>query len=39
MKAKYFLLGAMGLMSLPMVAQETYQDTKLMENELNGTAR
>lgn len=39
MKTKYFLLGAMGLMSLPMAAQETYQDTKLMENELNGTAR
>lgn len=29
----------MSLMALPMAAQETYQDTKLVENELNGTAR
>lgn len=29
----------MGLLALPAAAQETYQDTKLMENELNGTAR
>lgn len=40
MKSKYFLLlAASGLMSVPASAQETYQDTKLMENELNGTAR
>lgn len=40
MKSKYFLLLlALGMVSLPMAAQETYQDTKLMENELNGTAR
>lgn len=26
-------------MALPIAAQETYQDTKLVENELNGTAR
>ena len=40
MKSKYFLLLlALGMVSMPMAAQETYQDTKLMENELNGTAR
>ena len=39
MNTKYFLLAAMGMMALPLAAQETYQDTKLMENELNGTAR
>lgn len=39
MKAKYLLLTAMGFMALPIAAQETYQDTKLIENELNGTAR
>ena len=40
MTSKYFLLLlALGMVSLPMAAQETYQDTKLMENELNGTAR
>jgi hypothetical protein len=40
MKSKYFLLLlALGMVSVPMAAQETYQDTKLMENELNGTAR
>ena len=40
MNSKYFLLLlALGMFSIPMAAQETYQDTKLMENELNGTAR
>lgn len=39
MKTKYYLMAAMGLITLPLTAQETYQDTKLMENELNGTAR
>lgn len=40
MKSKYFLLlAAAGLASMSTSAQETYQDTKLMENELNGTAR
>lgn len=29
----------MAVATLPAVAQETYQDTKLVENELNGTAR
>lgn len=37
--AKYFLLAAMGLMTVPMLAQETYQDTKFAENSLTGTAR
>lgn len=39
MKAKYILLWAIGFIALPVAAQETYQDTKLVENELNGTAR
>lgn len=39
MNRKYFLLAAMGMLALPMAAQETYQDTKLIGNELNGTAR
>ena len=37
--SKYFLLAALGLMAAPALAQETYQDTKLAENSLNGTAR
>ena len=37
--SKYFLLAALGLMAVPALAQETYQDTKLAENSLNGTAR
>ena len=36
---KYFLLAAMGIMAAPTLAQETYQDTKLAENGLTGTAR
>lgn len=36
---KYFLLAALGLMAAPALAQETYQDTKLAENSLTGTAR
>lgn len=40
MNSKYFLIiAAMGLTTMPLSAQETYQDTKLMENDLNGTAR
>lgn len=39
MKKKYIFLAAMGFVVLPMVAQETYQDTKLIGNDLNGTAR
>lgn len=37
--AKYFLMAAMGLMTVPMLAQETYQDTRFAENSLTGTAR
>ena len=37
--SKYFLLAALGLMAAPALAQETYRDTKLAENSLNGTAR
>lgn len=36
---KYFFLASLGLMSAPMLAQETYQDTKFAENSLTGTAR
>ena len=39
MKTKYCMMAAVALMSVPLAAQETYQDTKLVENELNGTAR
>lgn len=37
--SKYFMLAMLGLMAVPALAQETYQDTKLTENSLNGTAR
>ncbi len=36
---KYLMLAAMGLLTAPAVAQETYQDTKMAENDLTGTAR
>ena len=36
---KIYFVAAMAVATLPAVAQETYQDTKLVENELNGTAR
>ncbi len=39
MKTKYSLMAAMVLLSASGYAQETYQDTKVVENELNGTAR
>ncbi|MDD5861316.1 MAG: hemin receptor [Prevotella sp.] len=40
MKTKYALImSAAVLCAAPVAAQETYQDTKLIENELNGTAR
>ena len=39
MKTKYFMLAALALIAVPGVAQETYQDTKLIDNDLNGTAR
>lgn len=37
--SKYFLLAMLGLMSVPALAQETYQNTKMAENSLTGTAR
>ncbi|MFA6719448.1 MAG: hemin receptor [Prevotella sp.] len=39
MKMKYSLMAFAALLMAPLYAQETYQDTKLVENELNGTAR
>lgn len=39
MKTQYSLMTAMMLLSASGYAQETYQDTKVVENELNGTAR
>lgn len=39
MKTKYTLMAALALISVPALAQETYQDTKLVDNDLNGTAR
>ncbi len=36
---RYLLYAALGLMAAPAVAQETYQDTKMAENSLTGTAR
>ncbi len=40
MNSKYLLLlAATGMISMSASAQETYQDTKLIENELTGTAR
>ncbi|PTL34475.1 hemin receptor [Prevotella sp. oral taxon 376] len=39
MKTKYLLIAALVFPVMPMAAQETYQDTKLIGNELNGTAR
>lgn len=39
MKKKAFFLAAMSVFTLPMLAQETYENTKLIDNDLNGTAR
>nr|MBP7473109.1 hemin receptor [Prevotella sp.] len=33
------IIASLAVISLPMNAQETYQDTKFVDNELNGTAR
>ena len=38
MKTKYCLMAVMMFMSASLTAQETYQDTKLIDNDLNGTA-
>ena len=39
MKTKYLFLVGLAFIALPIVAQETYEDTKLVDNDLNGTAR
>ena len=39
MKTKYSLIVAVAMFSLPLAAQETYQDTKFVDNDLNGPAR
>lgn len=39
MKTKYFFSGVFLLLSMSAIAQETYEDTKLIDNDLNGTAR
>ncbi|MDD7605937.1 MAG: hemin receptor, partial [Prevotellaceae bacterium] len=40
MNTKYIVVAVLAsLMALPVAAQETYQDTKLIDNDLNGTAR
>lgn len=36
---KYKLMAVTVLLAAPLAAQETYQDTKLVDNDLNGTAR
>ena len=36
---KYLMIAALAFSVMPMAAQETYQDTKLIGNDLNGTAR
>lgn len=36
---KYLYLAAMAILAMPAAAQETYQDTKMVDNDLNGTAR
>ena len=38
-KVRYGVVVALSMMVAPLSAQETYQDTKLVDNELNGTAR
>lgn len=39
MKTKYIYLAALAFMTVPAAAQETYQDAKMAENGLTGTAR
>ncbi len=39
MKTKYGIVALLAMAVGPLSAQETYQDTKLADNELNGTAR
>ena len=39
MKKIYYSIAFMAFAALPMSAQETYENTKLIDNDLNGTAR
>lgn len=39
MKTRILYLAAMTLLAVPAAAQETYQSTKMVDNDLNGTAR
>lgn len=39
MKTKHLLIAAMAFTAMPVAAQETYQDAKMAENGLTGTAR
>lgn len=39
MKAKYLFAAALALLMLPASAQETYENARLVDNDLNGTAR
>ncbi len=39
MNTKYLFLAAFALTAMPAAAQETYENTKLIESDLNGTAR
>ena len=39
MKTRLLYLASLALLAMPAVAQETYENTKLIDNDLNGTAR
>ena len=39
MKKLYISIALLSLCGLPAMAQETYENTKLVDNDLNGTAR
>ena len=36
---KIIVLAMVAVCNLPLLAQETYEDTKLVDNDLNGTAK
>ena len=39
MKTRLLYLASLALLAMPAMAQETYENTKLIDNDLNGTAR
>ena len=39
MKKKYIYIAALGLVTIPAAAQDTYSNEKMIANDLNGTAR